>query len=283
MSLIVYGIGFVVLAIAAGGFKVVRPMERGIVETFGKYSRIAQPGLNYIIPIVQRAYKVDMTERMVDADPQEIITKDKLNATVDAQVYFKVKNTEADIKASQYNVQNYAWQIVQLARTTLRNIIGTMTLNEANSERDKINTTLMTTLEAETKNWGIEVVRTELKEINPPKVVQETMNKVVIAENEKQAALDFATATETKADGERRAAIKEAEGIAKGKIIVAEAEAQKIKLVNEAAEKYFVGNAQLLKKLEVTEASLKDNSKIILTEKGIQPQLLIGDLPVKGK
>ena len=124
-----------------------------------------------------------------DAQPQEIITNDNLNASVDAQVYFKVKSDEDSVKSSQYNVNNYQWQIVNLARTTLRNIIGTLTLKSANSERDRINQELLTTLSKETQNWGMEIVRTELKEIDPPKDVQETMNKVVKAENEKIAAL----------------------------------------------------------------------------------------------
>lgn len=117
----------------------------------------------------------------------------------------------------------------------------------------------------ETKSWGIEIVRTELKEIEPPKDVQETMNKVVKAENEKIAAIDFATATETTADGQKRASIKEAEGIKQSRILQAEGEAEAIRLVNEAANKYFIGNAQLLRKLQAVESALEDNAKIVIT------------------
>jgi regulator of protease activity HflC (stomatin/prohibitin superfamily) len=209
-------------------------------------------------------FLVNTTEQMVDAEPQEIITNDNLNARVDAQVYFKVTENEDSVKNSQYNVNNYKWQIVNLARTTLRNIIGTMTLKSANSERGKINKELHGTLLEETLNWGIEIVRTELKEIDPPKDVQETMNKIVKAENEKIAAIDFATATETKADGEKRAEIRRAEGIKQGAILRAEGEAQAIQLVNESAEKYFVGNAQMLRRIQAMETSLKDNSKIVV-------------------
>ena len=170
--------------------------------------------------------------------------------------------------ASQYDVNNYQIQIVSLARTTLRNIIGTLTLKSANSERSKINTELLRTLLKETQSWGIAVVRTELKEIDPPKDVQETMNKVVKAENEKIAAIDFATATETMADGQKRAEIKKAEGIRQAEILKAEGEAQAIQLVNEAAERYFVGNAQLLRRLQAVETSLRDNSKIVLPADG---------------
>lgn len=246
------------------GIRIVRPTHRGLIERLGKYRRFANPGFTWIIPVIDKMYKVDITEVMIDAEPQEIITNDNLNAMVDAQVYFKVKSDEESVKYSQYSVNNYKYQIVNLARTTLRNIIGTLTLKAANSERNKINEELQKTLRVETAHWGIEIVRTELKEINPPQDVQETMNKVVKAENEKIAAIDFATATETMADGQRRAEIKKAEGIRQGKILQAEGEAQAIKLINEAANQYFVGNAQLLKKLETVEKSLANNAKVVI-------------------
>jgi regulator of protease activity HflC (stomatin/prohibitin superfamily) len=246
------------------GIRIVRPTHRGLVERLGKYNRFANPGFNWIIPVIEVLYQVNITEQMVDAEPQEIITNDNLNAKVDAQVYFKVKPDEVDVKNCQYNVNNYKWQIVNLARTTLRNIIGTLTLKSANSERGKINAELHKTLCEETASWGLEIVRTELKEIDPPKDVQETMNKVVKAENEKIAAIDFATATETAADGQKRAEIKKAEGVKQAKILAAEGEAAAIKLVNEAAEHYFVGNAQILRKLEAVEKSLQNNAKIVV-------------------
>ncbi|MCU0235600.1 MAG: SPFH/Band 7/PHB domain protein [Acidobacteria bacterium] len=246
------------------GIRIVRPTHRGLVERLGRYKRFARSGFNWIIPGIDRLYQVNTTEQMVDALPQEIITNDNLNARVDAQVYFKVKSDEESVKRSQYNVNNYQYQIVNLARTTLRNIIGTMTLKSANSERSRINSELLKTLLSETASWGIDVVRTELKEIDPPKDVQETMNKVVKAENEKIAAIDFATATETEADGQKRAEIKKAEGVRQAHILAAEGEAQAIKLVNEAANQYFVGNAQLLRKLQTLEVSLKDNAKVVI-------------------
>jgi regulator of protease activity HflC (stomatin/prohibitin superfamily) len=246
------------------GIRIVRPTEKGLIERLGKYHNFANPGFHWIIPIIDKIYMVNVTEQMVDAEPQEIITNDNLNASVDAQVYFRVKPDEESVKGSIYNVNNYKWQIVNLARTTLRNIIGTLTLKSANSERGKINAELYKTLHNETQSWGIEIVRTELKEIDPPKDVQETMNKVVKAENEKIAAIDYATARETVADGEKRAKIKEAEGYKQSKILHAEGEAEAIKLVNEAADKFFTGNAQLLRKLEAMEKSLEHNSKIVI-------------------
>jgi len=246
------------------GAKIVRPTHRGLVERLGKYNKFATPGFHWIIPFIDKMYLVNITEQMVDAQPQEIITNDNLNASVDAQVYFRVLETEENVKNSQYNVNNYRLQIVNLARTTLRNIIGTLTLRSANSERGKINAELHNTLKNETSSWGIIIVRTELKEIDPPRDVQDTMNKVVKAENEKIAAIDYATATETAADGVKRAKIKEAEGFKRAKILHAEGEAEAIKLVNEAADQYFTGNAQLLRKLETLENSLQSNAKIVI-------------------
>ncbi len=122
------------------GIRIVRPTHRALVERLGKYRRFAKPGFNWIIPFgIDRMFQINITEVMKDAEPQEIITNDNLNARVDAQVYFKVKTDEESVKASTYNVFNYQNQIVNLARTTLRNIIGTLTLKSANSERGKIN------------------------------------------------------------------------------------------------------------------------------------------------
>jgi len=259
------------------GIRIVRPTERGLIERLGKYHKFANPGFHWIIPVIDRLFMVNITEQMVNAEPQEIITNDNLNASVDAQVYFKVKSDEESVKGSIYNVNNYKWQIVNLARTTLRNIIGTLTLRSANSERGKINSELYDTLHAVTESWGIQIVRTELKEIDPPRDVQETMNKVVKAENEKIAAIDSATAAETVADGVKRAKIKEAEGFKQSKILHAEGEAEAIKLVNEAADKYFVGNAQLLRKLEAMEASLENNAKIVIPT-GTELVNIIGEM-----
>ena len=275
--IIIVAIVVVLAVLARSSVRMVRPTHRALIERLGKYNRYAGPGIHGVIPIIERMYRVDVREILVEAQPQEIITNDNLNAKVDAQVYLKVKADEESVKASQYNVTNYENQVVNLARTTLRNIIGTLSLKSANSERGKINEELRTALLVETASWGIEILRTELKEIDPPHDVQETMNKVVKAENEKVAAIDFATATETQADGARRAEIKKAEGIRQAKILEAEGEAQAIQLVNEAADKYFVGNAQMLRKLEAVERALYQNSKVVVPS-DTQLVNVIGDL-----
>jgi len=277
VTLVVVVLIVAVVTFVLSGIRIIRPTHRGLVERLGKYKRFAGPGFHWVIPVVDRMSQVAITEQMFDAEPQEIITNDNLNARVDAQIYFKVREDEESVKSSQYKVNNYSYQIINLARTTLRNIIGTLTLKSANSERGKINQELHTTLREEVAHWGLEIVRTELKEIDPPKDVQETMNKVVKAENEKVAAVDFATATETQADGERRAQIKKAEGTRQSKILAAEGEAQAIQLVNEAAEKYFIGNAQILRKLEAMETALENNAKIVVPA-GVDLVAVLGEM-----
>jgi len=261
---LLYAIGGGVLLFFFAGVNIVRPTHRGLIERLGKYKKFATPGFHWVIPFIDKMYIVNITEQMVDAQPQEIITNDNLNASVDAQIYFRVMEEEDNVKSSLYNVNDYRLQIVNLARTTLRNIIGTLTLRSANSERGKINAELHNTLKNETSSWGIVIVRTELKQIDPPPDVQETMNKVVKAENEKIAAIDYATAAETVADGVKRAKIKEAEGYKRAKVLHAEGEAEAIQLVNVAADEFFTGNAQVLRKLEAVENALMSNAKIVI-------------------
>jgi len=242
------------------GIKILRPVEVGIVELFGRYRRTASAGFNWIVPFISKMYRINITERRVDIDPQSIITKDKLNAVVDGVVYYRVEEAQKAV----YNVNSFVTSVPSLAKTTLRAVIGKMTLTEANENRDQINEEVEKILSKEVTKWGIDVVRVELQRIEPPDDVQEAMNQVVKAENEKIAALDLATAIETKADGERRAEIKKAEGIAAAIRLKADADGDAIKTVNVAAEEYFVGNAQILKKLETVEAALKNNAKIIV-------------------
>ena len=266
-----------VLIILFSGFRTVRPVEKGVIERFGKYLRTKEAGLTWIIPSIDRMYRVNITEQMVDVLPQMVITKDKLNAQVDAVVYYQIK----DVKASIYNVDDHRAQLTSLARTTLRAVIGNMTLTDANEKRTDINEKVEVVLDKETNSYGVEVLRVEIQKIEPPPDVQDSMNKVVKAEQEKIAAMDMATAAETKADGEKRAEIKKAEGIRQGSILsaegeaeaiklVANADAEKIRVVNEAAQKYFLGNAQILKKIEAVENSLKSNAKILVDTNKVQ-------------
>ncbi len=275
IGIILAVVGFLIILFA--GFKTVRPIERGLIERFGRYTRTKEAGLTWIIPTFDKMYRVNITEQMVDVPPQMVITKDKLNAQVDAVVYYQIKNA----KASIYNVDDHRRQLTSLARTTLRAVIGNMTLTDANEKRGAINEKVEKVLDKETASYGVEVLRVEIQKIEPPEDVQDSMNKVVKAEQEKIAALDMATAIETRADGEKRAEIKKAEGIKRGLVLSAEGEAEaikavananadKIKVVNQAAQLYFVGNAQTLKKIEATEEALKGNAKFLVDASKVQ-------------
>lgn len=270
---IVAGI-IIFLGILAIGIRIVRPVEEGLVERFGKYKRTAEQGFHWIIPIVDKMVKVNITENMVDVEKQKIITKDSLNADVDAVVYFKVKDPMRAI----YRADEYQTQVTNLAKTTLRNVIGKMTLNAANKERGAINKQLQQALDKQTSDWGIDILRVELQRIDPPADVQESMNEVVKAEKTKVAATDYATAEETKADGLKRAEIKKAggvkeglilraEGEAKAKVTVATAEAEKIKLVNVSIQKFFKKEAQTFKALETFKKSFEKGTKYVVDPK----------------
>jgi regulator of protease activity HflC (stomatin/prohibitin superfamily) len=277
------------------GVKVIRPKQRGLVERFGNYRKFAEPGFHFIIPLVDAIYRVNVSEQSVNINPSDMITKDNLNAEVDLVIYFQVRKNEEDVKKSEYNADNYRQQIVSLAQTTARNVVGTMKFEAVNSKRSELNERLRRELDKETEKWGIDVVRVEMEEITPPSDVQDSMNEIIKAENKKDAAEDFATAEETKADGERRAEIKraqgkkrarelEAEGEAKAIETVADAKAQEIEVVNTAVQEYFQGPAVEYKKLETVVDSLDQNSKYILdTDKDLTTVLseVGGVTPIK--
>jgi regulator of protease activity HflC (stomatin/prohibitin superfamily) len=257
------------------GIRIIRPTHVGLIETLGKYSKTAGSGFYWIIPLIQRMYYVNMTEQMVDTNKQMVITKDNLNASVDAIVYYKV----VDPKSSQYNVDNHRYQLVALAQTTLRAVVGNMTFTSANENRTKLNEEVEKVLDKETKTYGVDVLRVEIQRIEAPNDVQNAMNEVVKAERLRIASTEQANAVEIEADGARRASIKQADGSKQAEILIAEGRAKAIELVNTSAQKFFKGNAVELERLKTTQVSLKDNSKIIITKDGINPQLLVGQIP----
>lgn len=284
--MIVFGV--LAVGILLSGLKIIRPTHRAAVETLGKYSGFRNQGLTFVVPIIQKLYSVNITEQLVEVEKQEVITKDNLNCNVDAQVYYKVSADEESLKKALYAVNDFHNQIVQLARTTLRNVIGTKEFTTVNSDRKVLNNEIFNSIQNETIKWGISVLKVELKEVVPPHDVQETMNNIIKASNTKTAAVDFATAKETEADGDKRASIKRSEGIKQSQVLeaegqatairtVAEARATEIKLVNEAAQTYFKDNAISLKQLEVTQASLQNNTKIVITKDGIDPTIVINE------
>jgi regulator of protease activity HflC (stomatin/prohibitin superfamily) len=268
-----YGPLLFVLFIILIGFRIVRPIEKGVVERFGKYTRTSEQGLRWVIPIVERMRKVNITEIRLDVEKQSVITKDNLNLEIDAVVYFKIQDS---IKAL-YNVQDYASSIPSLAQTTLRSIIGEMVFTEVNANRQSINTRIEQELDSQTESWGIEVVRVELQDVNPAADVQRAMDQVVTAEREKEAAITRAVALKEAAKEEAEAAVIAAAGQKDAQIEIAIGEAEAIAKVNDSVEKTFKSKAQMFKQLEVTEASLAGNSKFVLTEKGITPTLVFNE------
>lgn len=232
-------------------------------------------GIGVYIPFYDQIYKVNTTEQMTNVNPSDMITKDNLNAEVDLVVYYKVKSDEEAVKKAVYNVDDYEKQIVSLAQTAARNVIGTKKFEAVNNKRSELNHDLMQELDEETDDWGIDIVRVEMEEITPPTDVQNSMNEIIKAENEKDAAEDFATAEETKADGEKRAEIKRAEGQREAQILEAEgkaeaiqkeakAQAREIQLVNNSISAHFTQKPQEYKKLETVQNSLRNGSKYVI-------------------
>jgi regulator of protease activity HflC (stomatin/prohibitin superfamily) len=264
-------VGIIVLIIAVvtllKSVTTVRQYERGIVERFGKYKEILDPGLRFIVPFVDNiAQRVDMRETVIDIEPQEVITKDNVAVTVDAVIFYVV----ADPKSVRYEVANFRFAISKLAQTNLRNLIGDMSLDETLTARDTINVALRTTLDEATDKWGVKVVRVEVQKIDPPGDIADAMSKQMKAEREKRATILSAEAYREKqileAEGDKQNAILTAEGDRESAILRAEGEAKAIEKVSRAAEEFFIGNAQILKQLEVTQASLQDNTKIVVSD-----------------
>ncbi|MCW4013901.1 MAG: SPFH/Band 7/PHB domain protein, partial [Candidatus Bathyarchaeota archaeon] len=257
----------VILITLAKSITIIHQAEKGIIERFGRYKETLDPGLRVLVPFIDslRA-RVDMRETVLDVEPQAVITKDNVGITVDAVVYYYV----TDAKAVRYEVANFFVALSKLAQTNLRNLVGDMSLDETLGSRERINSSLRTTLDEATDKWGVKVTRVEVKEILPPKDITESMSKQMKAEREKRATILDAEAYRQKqilqAEGDKQNAILVAEGDKQAAILRAEGEAKAIENVSNAASEYFVGNAQLLKQLEVTQASLQKNTKLVISD-----------------
>ena len=260
-------LAIVVLVTLTKSVTTIRQAEKGIVERFGRYKETLDPGLRFLVPFVDslRA-RIDMRETVLDIEPQAVITKDNVGITVDAVVYYYV----TDAKAVRYEVANFHVAMSKLAQTNLRNLVGDMTLDETLGSRERINSSLRTTLDEATDKWGVKVTRVEVKEILPPTDITEAMSKQMKAEREKRATILDAEAYRQKkileAEGDKQNAILVAEGARQSAILRAEGEAKAIENVSNAAREFFVGSAQLLKQLEVTQASLQNNAKLVISD-----------------
>jgi regulator of protease activity HflC (stomatin/prohibitin superfamily) len=257
-----------------------KPYERGIQETLGKYSRFVMPGLGLQIPIVQLVRVRDIREHTMDIPPQAVITKDNVEIRVDGVMWVRPASDEESIKMTFYNIDNWKRAVIQLAMTNLRQEFGDLTLDESLVAREKIAANLQSVLNRFADEWGLKVSKVEIMLIDPPEDIKRAMHKQKTAEQERRAMRLLATGEFEAAEQQKLAIIQRAEGEREAAVMVAQGKAEAIRLVNESAQQYFRGNAQALKQMEMTETALRDNAKIVITEEGISPTLLLGSLPV---
>lgn len=215
--------------------RIIPQARAGVVERLGKYQRTLLPGLTLLIPFVDRLLPLlDLREQVVSFPPQPVITSDNLVVSIDTVVYFQV----TDARAATYEIANYIQAVEQLTITTLRNVVGGLNLEEALTSRDQINGQLRGVLDEATGRWGLRVSRVELKAIEPPHSIQDSMEKQMRAERDRRALILTAEGTKQSAiltaEGERQAQILKAEGQAKAAVLKADGESQAIQKVFEA-------------------------------------------------
>jgi regulator of protease activity HflC (stomatin/prohibitin superfamily) len=225
---------FMVIVIAKT-VRIVPQAQSQVVERLGRYSRTLSAGLHILVPFVDRVTsKLDLREQVVTFQPQPVITEDNLVVSIDSVIYFQV----TDPKAATYEIQNYIWGVEQLTVTTLRNVVGSMDLEATLTSRDQINSQLRGVLDEATGKWGIRVNRVELKAIDPPPSVQESMEKQMRAERDRRAAILTAEGVKQSqiltAQGEQQAAILRAEGDKQSAVLRATGEAEAVKKVFDA-------------------------------------------------
>jgi regulator of protease activity HflC (stomatin/prohibitin superfamily) len=260
---------FIVLAVLGivalvKSVKIVEQSQKGIILRLGKFQAVVDPGVNVVIPFIDTLIKVDVRERVINVDPQKVITKDNVTVTVDAVIYYRV----VDPVKAEFEVEDFDTAATTLAQTNLRNVVGDKTLDETLTARDVINTSLRDVLDEATHGWGVKVTRVEVQKIDPPQEISEAMSLQMRAEREKRAAIlqaeGIRQSNVLQAEGQKTADVLEAEGKAKAKILQAEAEATAIMKVAEAANKYFDQKAQMWKRMEVSSVVLANNSKFIV-------------------
>ena len=224
-----------VLTVLVRAVRIIPQARAGVVERLGKYQRTLSPGLTLLIPFVDRLLPLlDLREQVVSFPPQPVITSDNLVVSIDTVVYFQV----TDPRAATYEIANYIQAVEQLTITTLRNVVGGLNLEEALTSRDQINGQLRGVLDEATGRWGLRVSRVELKAIDPPHSIQDSMEKQMRAERDRRAAILTAEGTKQSAiltaEGERQSQILKAEGQAKAAVLKADGEAQAIQKVFDA-------------------------------------------------
>jgi regulator of protease activity HflC (stomatin/prohibitin superfamily) len=236
--IVVAAIAIFAIVVIAKSIRIIPQAYAGVVERLGRYHKTLTPGLNLLVPFIDRLLPlVDMREQVVSFPPQPVITEDNLVVSIDTVVYFQV----TDARAATYEINNYLGAVEQLTTTTLRNVVGGLNLEEALTSRDNINGQLRIVLDEATGKWGIRVSRVELKAIDPPHSIQDSMEKQMRAERDRRAAILTAEGTKQsailEAEGARQAAILKAEGDAKAAVLRAQGEAEAILTVFDAIHK----------------------------------------------
>lgn len=225
-------IGIFAITVIFRSIRIIPQANAGVVERLGKYHKTLMPGLNILVPFIDRVRPlIDMREQVVSFPPQPVITEDNLVVSIDTVVFFQV----TDARAATYEIANYLGAVEQLTTTTLRNVVGGLNLEEALTSRDNINSQLRVVLDESTGKWGIRVGRVELKAIDPPVSIQDSMEKQMRAERDKRAQILTAEGTKQaailQAEGQRQAAILSAEGEAQAAVLRANGEAEAIQTV----------------------------------------------------
>ena len=232
LTVVLVAIVIFVIVVLAKSIRIIPQAYSGVVERLGRYHKTLMPGLNVLVPFIDRLRPlVDMREQVVSFPPQPVITEDNLVVSIDTVVYFQV----TDARAATYEIANYLGAVEQLTTTTLRNVVGGLNLEEALTSRDNINGQLRIVLDEATGKWGIRVGRVELKAIDPPVSIQDSMEKQMRAERDRRAAILTAEGTKQsailEAEGLRQAEILRAEGDAKAQVLRAQGEAEAIQTV----------------------------------------------------
>jgi len=244
--------------------RIINQGEKAVIMRLGKFKSVGEPGLNIILPYIESMITVDIREKVIQVEPQKVITKDNVTVTVDAVIYFKV----IDPVKAEFEVEDFDLAATTLAQTNLRNVVGDKSLDETLTARDLINTNLRDVLDEVTHNWGVKVTRVEVQKIDPPAEITEAMSLQMKAEREKRASIlqseGIKQSQILEADGKKSAEILRAEGDAQAKILRADAEATAIQRLAEAANKYFDEKAQMWKRLDVASIVLANNTKFII-------------------
>ena len=255
---------FIMLVALARSARIVSQYEKGLVLRLGRYRTTVGSGLTFLVPIMESMIKVDMRERVINVEPQKVITKDNVSVTVDAVIYYRISDP---VKAT-FEVQNFAYAATTLAQTNLRNLIGDKSLDETLTARDTINANLRAVLDEATGTWGVKVTRVEVQKIDPPADITEAMSRQMKAERDKRAnileAEGVKQAAILSAEGVRQSEILRAEGDAQARITRATAEAKAIEMVSNAAEQFFKERAEVSKKLDVLNIVLANQTKFIV-------------------